>query len=113
MAIDESALTNGRVRKLNALRKSVGDALGDEVFRKCLARQSQAAAPRADPVAQTIAMCARRARRPAAERGSVLSSQSGIIDYTLGRYGYTIRRARGKGLVATKNAKAWPGGAMR
>ncbi len=92
MAIDESALTKGQVRKLNALRKSVGDALGDEVFGKWHARQAQAAAPRADPVAQTIV--------------KALAAFEDDPNFKLGRYGYTIRRARGKGLVATKNAKA-------
>ncbi len=32
MAIDETGLTKGQVRKLNALRKSVGDDLAEEVF---------------------------------------------------------------------------------
>ena len=32
MAIDETGLTKGRVRKLNALRKSVGDDLAEEVL---------------------------------------------------------------------------------
>ena len=30
--IDETALTKGQARKLNTLRKSAGDALGEEVF---------------------------------------------------------------------------------
>jgi hypothetical protein len=30
MAIDESTLTKGQVRKLNALRKSVGDDIAEE-----------------------------------------------------------------------------------
>ena len=34
MAMDESTLTKGQVRKLNALRKWVGDALAEEVFGK-------------------------------------------------------------------------------
>ena len=34
MAINESTLTKGQLKKLNALRKSVGDALGEEVFAK-------------------------------------------------------------------------------
>ena len=56
MAIDEMTLTKGQVRKLNALRKSVGDALGEEVFGKWLAKQTEAsAARRADPVAEKIA----------------------------------------------------------
>ena len=61
MAIDVTTLTKGQVRKLNALRKSVGDALGEDVFGKWLATQAQAsaarrsAARRADPVAEKIA----------------------------------------------------------
>ena len=40
MAIDETGLTKGRARKLNALRKSVGDDLAEEVFAKWLERQA-------------------------------------------------------------------------
>ena len=36
VGIDESGLTKVQVRKLNALRKSVGDALGEEALRKWL-----------------------------------------------------------------------------
>lgn len=31
---DDKALTKGEIRKLNALRKSIGDELGDEAFAK-------------------------------------------------------------------------------
>ena len=96
MAIDVTTLTKGQVRKLNALRKSVGDALGEKVFGKWLAKQAQAsAARRADPVAEAIAIA--------------LAAFEDDPKFRLGRYGYTIRRARGKGasgLVAVKNAKA-------
>ena len=34
MSIDHSTLTKGQVRKLNALRKSVGDDIADEAFTK-------------------------------------------------------------------------------
>ena len=95
MKIDETTLTKGQVRKLNALRKSVGDALGEEVFGKWLAQQQKASTTgRADPVAEKI----QQALAGLAEDRSV----------TLGNYGYTVRRARGKGksgFVATKNAK--------
>ena len=47
-AIDVTTLTKGQVRKLNALRKSVGDALGEKVFGKWLAKQAQASAARED-----------------------------------------------------------------
>ena len=40
MAIDETNLTKAQLRKLSALRKSVGSDLGAEVFMKWLARQA-------------------------------------------------------------------------
>jgi len=38
----ESALTKGELRKLNALRKSVGDELGEKTFREWLKKQRMA-----------------------------------------------------------------------
>ena len=38
--IDETTLTKGPRRKLNALRKSVGDAIGEQAFVEWLAAQS-------------------------------------------------------------------------
>ena len=40
--IEESALTKGELRKLNALRKSIGDKLGEEAFGKWLKKQGTA-----------------------------------------------------------------------
>ncbi|MGF1630210.1 MAG: hypothetical protein ACFCUT_12130, partial [Kiloniellaceae bacterium] len=37
--IDEKALTKGELRKLNALRKSIGDKLAEEAFAKWYAEQ--------------------------------------------------------------------------
>ena len=37
--VDERTLTKGELRKLNALRKSVGDELGDEAFAKWMKKQ--------------------------------------------------------------------------
>lgn len=94
MAMDESTLTKGQLRKLTALKKSVGDDLGEEVFGKWLARQAAASAPKADPVAQKIEQA--------------LAKFANDRKFNLGVYGYTIRRARGKGVsgfVATKNQK--------
>ena len=95
MPIDENTLTKGQVRKLNALRKSVGDKLGEEVFGKWLAQQaSAAAAPKRDTVAVKIE--------------ETLAGLAGDRAFRLGNYGYTVRRARGKGatgFVATKNKK--------
>ena len=94
MAIDESKLTKGQVRKLNTLRRWVGDELGEEVFGKWKAQQDAASAPKADAVAKKIEQA--------------LAGFVGERPLNLGRYGYTIRRARGKGasgFVATKNEK--------
>ena len=51
--IDESALTKGQLRKLNALRKSVGDGIAERAFAEWLASQSGSAA-KADANAATI-----------------------------------------------------------
>ena len=95
VGINESKLTKGQVRKLNGLRKSVGDELAEEVFGKWLAQQaSAAAAPKSDPIAVKI----EKALAGYADDGT----------FKLGNYGYTIRRARGKGatgFVAAKNGK--------
>ena len=40
--IDESALTKGQVRKLNALRKSVGEEIGTRAFAAWLASEGAA-----------------------------------------------------------------------
>ena len=40
--LDLKALTKGELRKLNALRKSVGEKLGEETFFKWLKKQSTA-----------------------------------------------------------------------
>ena len=84
MAINESNLTKGQIRKLNALRKSVGDALGEEAFTKWLKqRKSEKKEVRIDPVVRKIA----EALKPLAKDKTL----------NLGRYGYSIKRARGKG----------------
>ena len=92
MAIDESKLTKFQLRKLGALRRYVGDELGEEAFSKWMAQQ--AATVKIDPVAQKI------------ERA--LAGFANDRSFNLGNYGYTVRRARGKGasgFTATKNGK--------
>ena len=94
MAMDESKLTKGQQRKLNALRKSVGDELGEEVFGMWMARQAAAVAPKADPVAARIE--------------EALAEFADDRSFNLGVYGYTVRRARGKGrtgFAVSKNTK--------
>ena len=85
------ALTKGEIRKLNALKKSVGDELGEEVFIKWLVSQPKAPKVKPDPVAERIV--------------NTLES-AGLANANLGLYGYTVRKARGigaSGLVAIKN----------
>ncbi len=84
MAINESNLTKGQIRKLNALRKSVGDVLGEEAFTKWLKQQKSAKKEvRIDPVAIKIA--------------EAFKSLAKDKTLNLGRYGYSIKRAKGKG----------------
>ena len=96
MAIDETRLTKGRVRKMNALRKSVGDELAEEVFAKWLERQATSQAKgKPDPVAMKIV--------------EALTGFENDPKFNLGNYGYTLRRAKGKGasgFIAYRNEKA-------
>ena len=96
MTINESDLTKGQIRKLNALRKSIGDTLAEEAFSKWLKQQkSETKDIRPDPVAMQIA----DAMMP-------LLKKKGL---NLGRYGYAVKRARGKGakgLIITRLEKS-------
>ena len=90
------ALTKGQIRKRNVLRHSLGKKIADQAFSKWMKVQKSAAtkkAPKMDAVAAKIAV----ALKP-------LSSRK----INFGTYGYTIRRAKGrgaKGLVVTRNVK--------
>ncbi len=84
MAINESNLTKGQIRKLNALRKSIGDALAEDAFTKWLKQQKSAKkVVQIDPVAEMIA----ETLKPLAKKKTL----------NLGRYGYSVKRAKGKG----------------
>ena len=79
MAIDETGLTKGLVRKLTALRKSVGDDLAEEVFAKWLEREATSQAnSKPDPVAMKIL--------------EALAGFENDPKFNLGNYGYTLRR---------------------
>ena len=90
-------LTKGLVRKLNALRKSVGDDIAEEVFARWLAREAASQAKsNPDPVAMKIV--------------EALAGFENDPKFNLGNFGYTLRRAKGKGasgLIAYKNEKAY------
>ena len=95
MAIDESTLSEGHLKKLIFLRRSVGEELGDEVFAKWAARWGAGSGSKEDPVAKKIEQA--------------LAGFAGDRSLNLGRYGDTVRRARGKGstgFVKTKKPEA-------
>ena len=84
MPFNEAELAKGQLRKLNALRKSIGDDLAEEVFGKWLQRQSSGNLEKQqDPIAARIA--------------EALAELATDPTFKLGNYGYTVVRARGKG----------------
>jgi hypothetical protein len=83
MTIDESTLTKGQVRKLNALRKSVGNDIADVAFAKWMKTQSKKPKGTSDPVADALV--------------AALSNLTSNKSFKLGTKGYVVRRAKGKG----------------
>ena len=83
MSIDQSTLTKGQIRKLNSLRKSVGNDIGEKAFGKWLATQSKVTKEVRDPVADALV--------------AALWNLKDNKNIRLGRKGYVIRRAKGKG----------------
>lgn len=95
MAIKETTLTKGQIRKLNALRKSVGVKLGEDAFGKWLKEQAKAVPKiQSDPVAEKIL--------------NAVKSLEKDKTVKLGNRGYVVKRAKGKGakgFVVQKNVK--------
>jgi hypothetical protein len=83
MSIDPYTLTKGQIRKLNALRKSVGNDIGDDAFGKWMVIQSKIPKDVRDPVADALV--------------AALANLKDDKSFRLGRKGYVVRRARGKG----------------
>ena len=84
--IEESSLSKGHLRKLTALRKSLGNEIADKAFIEWQNLQQSVPAAKEDPVAKAL-----------------LEIVAPVVDdLNLGRYGYTIRRSRA-GLTATRN----------
>jgi hypothetical protein len=84
MTIDHSTLTKGQVRKLNALRKSVGDDIADAAFGKWMTAQTKT--PNAfarDPVADALV--------------AALDQFKDDKTFNLGTKGYVVKRSKGKG----------------
>lgn len=82
-AIDENTLTKGQLRKLNALRKSVGNDIGERAFSEWL--EAQTVAVPADKNAERIA----DALWPLIERREL----------RIPRGGYIVKRGRGRIVV--------------
>ena len=83
MPIDQSTLTKGQVRKLNALRKSIGNDIAEDAFGKWMKTQSKTPKEVRDPVADALV--------------AALWNLKDNKNIRLGRKGYVIRRAKGKG----------------
>jgi hypothetical protein len=84
MSIDQSTLNKGQIRKLNALRKSVGDNIADVAFGKWMKTQTKTPKETRDPVADALV--------------NALSNLISDKSFKLGTKGYVVRRAKGKGV---------------
>ena len=85
--INEKALTKGELRKLNALRRSVGETLGDTVFAEWLRKKPEKAMGGAMPD--------RNAERIIATVEPMVAAG----ELRIRRGGYRIRRGRGRVIV--------------
>jgi len=84
MSIDQSTLNKGQVRKLNALRKSVGDEIADDAFGKWINSQTKTPKEVRDPVSDALV--------------AALSNLQNDKSFKLGNKGYVVRRAKGRGV---------------
>ena len=83
MSIDQSTLTKGQIRKLNALRKSVGNDIADVAFGKWMKTQIKSPKEVRDPVADALV--------------AVLDQFKNDKTFRLGAKGYVVKRSKGKG----------------
>jgi hypothetical protein len=81
--IDETSLNKGQIRKLNALRKSLGNDIADNAFMKWMKTQTKESSVKVDPVAVKLE--------------EALSSLVQDKAFRLGSKGYVIKRSKGKG----------------
>lgn len=81
--IDEASLSKGQLRKLNALRKSLGTTIADEAFSKWLDQAVEE--PAADANAEVI--------------GDALWGLVQEGQLMIRRGGYIVRRGRGRVIV--------------
>ena len=81
--INEETFNKGQIRKLNALRKSLGNEIADNAFTKWMKTQTKEDSIQIDPVAVKIE--------------EALSSLVHDKLFRLGSKGYIIKRSKGKG----------------
>ncbi len=89
--IDEKALTKGELQKLNALRKSVGEDVGDQAFMEWLRKKTVAMAELEDQNAALIA----DTLIPLIEQNKL----------RIPRGGYLILRGRGRVIVVRPDSR--------
>ncbi len=89
--LDEKALTKGELRKLNALRKSVGEEIGDSAFVEWLRKKPAALAEPEDKNAALIA----DTLMPLIEQNKL----------RIPRGGYLILRGRGRVIVVRPDSR--------
>ena len=83
MTIDQSTLTKGQVRKLNALRKSLGNDIAENAFGKWMKSQTKTPKDVRDPVADALV--------------AALDQFKDDKTIRLGTKGYVVKRSKGKG----------------
>jgi hypothetical protein len=83
MSIDHSTLTKGQIRKLNALRKSIGDDIGEDAFSKWMQTQTKTPKEVRDPVADALV--------------TALDQFKDDKTFRLGTRGYVVKRSKGRG----------------
>ncbi len=84
-AIDQSELTKGQLRKLTALRKSIGEEIAHKAFAQWLNSQTTDVGVEADKNAELVA--------------EVLVDQINQGKLQIPRGGYLVRRGRGRVIV--------------
>ncbi len=84
MAINEKSLTKGQIRKLNALRKSLGDKIANKAFTQWMKEQpAKVVIAKSDHVADKLV--------------KAIAGLAKDKSLNLGRKGYVVKRAKGKG----------------
>ena len=89
--IDEKSLSKGQLRKLNALRKSLGEDIANRAFADWMASSNGSSAPETDRNAATIA--------------DTLSRLANDGKLMIPRGGYMVRRGRGRIIVERASAE--------